>query len=102
MNTNEKINTLHPDSEKKGVNISLEKYEQVKKFILNIMEQRNIISYQELNDLAVNQLKKTFAGKIPWYVVTVKLDLEARRIIKRIQGSSPQMLQMVKKQKASK
>ncbi len=33
-----------------------------------------------------------FDGSIPWYVTTVKLDLEARGILERVPGKGPQRL----------
>ncbi|MGC9342503.1 MAG: DUF6958 family protein [Bacteroidales bacterium] len=83
----EKIMTRHPEG-KKGVNISLEKYNQIKSFILEMVSCQGPISYRELNALAKKQLTNVFNGSIPWYIVTVKLDLEARGIIKRVEQKS--------------
>jgi len=90
----EKILTLHPQG-KKGVNISRKKYDQVKSVLLKLIKKHGEISYADLNDLAVDELTGKFAGSIPWYVVTVKLDLEARNIIIRIPKSSPHRLKLV-------
>ncbi len=38
------------------------------------------------------KLTATFDAKVRWYVVTVKLDLEARGIIERVPKSSPHIL----------
>ena len=72
-----KILTLHPQG-KKGVNILQRRYNVIKGFLLQKIEERGQISYEELNDLAVKDLAATFDGKVPWYVVTVKLDLESK------------------------
>ena len=93
--TEEKFKTLHPEG-KNGTNISKEKYDQIREYIINVLKERHTISYRELNDLAVSDLKDSFDGKIPWYVVTVKLDLEARKIIERIPGTSPHLLRLKK------
>lgn len=85
--------TLHPLG-KRGVNISLPKYEQVKKFILDTIRTEKEITFELLTDLAVAKLTGQFDGKIIWYVVTVKLDLEARKIIERIPGTSPHKLRL--------
>lgn len=87
--------TLHPQG-KKGVNIALAKYEQIKSFILNTVQEYGEISFESLSELAVAQLTHNFDGKVLWYLVTVKLDLEARNIIERIPGTSPHQLRMSK------
>ena len=90
----EKILTMHPQG-KKGVNISREKYDTIRTFILKTIKKHKQISYQDLNDLAEEQLTDSFDGSVPWYIVSVKLDLEARKIIERIPKTSPHELRMV-------
>ena len=90
-----KILTLHPQG-KKGVNILQRRYDVIKDFLLQKIEERGQISYEELNDLAVKELSATFDGKVVWYVVTVKLDLEARQIIERVPKTSPHEVRMKK------
>lgn len=89
-----RILTLHPQG-KKGVNISVEKYEQIKAFILDYLKIHGPTSYEELSDTAVKKLSATFDGSVVWYVVSVKLDLEARNIIKRIPNTSPHKVSLV-------
>lgn len=89
----EKIHTLHPQG-KKGVNISKAKYDQIAAFILTKLKTHGPMTYEALNDQAEEELKDTFAGSIPWYVVTVKLDLEARSVIERIPKTSPHQLRL--------
>ncbi len=85
----EKIRTLHPQG-KAGVNISKRKYDQIKEALLMIIDEHgDEISYQNLTAIAEDSLKDKFDGKVGWYVVTVKLDLEARKIIERIPKTSP-------------
>jgi len=95
MGDDEKIMTLHPDG-KKGVNISKRRYDGIKDFILDTIRDQKEISYQDLSRLAVEKLAKTFDGKVVWYVVSVKLDLEARDIIERIPNISPHKLRIKK------
>ena len=90
----ERILTLHPQG-KKGVNILKTKYDQVAETLLDIVREHGEITYQDLNDIAVDRLTGTFDGKIPWYVVTVKLDLEARKVLERIPKTSPHKLRLV-------
>jgi hypothetical protein len=89
--TEERIMTLHPKG-KKGVNILRSKYDFIKDFILQTLQERGQVSFEELSDLAVQQLSNSFDGKVLWYVVTVKLDLEARDLIERVPKTSPHEL----------
>jgi len=90
-----KIMTLHP-SGKQGVNIHLRKYEVIKDFILSKLIEHSEISFDELTDLAIKELSANFDGKVVWYMVTVKLDLEARKLIERVLKTSPHKLRLVK------
>jgi len=36
-----------------------------------------------------------FEGSVTWYVTTVKLDLEARGVVKRVPHSRPQLVKLV-------
>ncbi|NGP89930.1 DUF6958 family protein [Fodinibius halophilus] len=89
----EKIMTLHPQG-KQGVNILKRRYDTIKEFILQTIADHKEISYEDLTDLAVESLADTFDGKVVWYIVTVKLDLEARGIIERIPKTSPHKLRL--------
>ncbi len=91
----EKILTLHPEG-KAGVNIDKSKYDQLKNFIIETLDHTGPITYQELNQMGIDHLKESFEGSVPWYLVTVKLDLEARNIIERIPKTSPHQIQLKK------
>jgi len=93
----EKILTLHPQG-KKGVNIDLGKYNCLKDFILETLVKKSEITFTELFNLSIEVLQPTFEGKVGWYLVSVKLDLEARGIIKRIPKTSPHVVR-IKKQR---
>ena len=90
-----KILTLHP-SGKQGVNILLRRYEVIKEFILSMLKEHSEISFDELTYLAVKELSESFDGKVVWYMVTVKLDLEARKLIERVPRTSPHKLRLTK------
>lgn len=77
----EKILTKHPLG-KRGVNISKEKYETLKKAILAALQKKEL-THTELFTQLNKGLKGKFTGNISWYGETVKLDLEARKIIQR-------------------
>jgi len=91
----EKIMTLHPGG-KQGVNILKRRYDVIKDFILKTLKSKKEISFEELRDRAVKSLTKTFDGKVVWYMVTVKLDLEARKLIERVPKTSPHKLRLTK------
>ncbi|GAB1857697.1 hypothetical protein MHTCC0001_25340 [Flavobacteriaceae bacterium MHTCC 0001] len=95
MNKEEKIMTLHPQG-KAGVNILKRRYDVIKNFILDTVTSHGEITYEKVNDMAIEQLSNTFDGKVPWYVVTVKLDLEARGVIERIPKTSPHKIRLTK------
>src|SRR5215510_5196723 len=85
--TAEKILTKHPLG-KGGKNIDKRKYEALKKAILSALR-KNDLTHTELFDRLNESLKGKFSGNISWYGETVKLDLEARKIIER-SSSKPQ------------
>lgn len=91
----EKIMTLHPQG-KKGVNILKRRYDPIKKFIIETLQQHKEISFSELTALAVAKLTGSFDGNVSWYVVSVKLDLEARNLIERIPKTSPHKIRLKK------
>lgn len=91
-----KIMTLHPDPTKKGVNILLRRYDLMKETILGIMSRQEVITFKDLTAQTEKELTGVLDGNIPWYLVSVKQDLEARGIIEIIKGKSPQQLRLVK------
>lgn len=93
--TGEKILALHPDPNKKGVSISKVKYERIRKAILQTLNENETVRFQDLSQEVERRLKEPFDGSISWYVTTVKLDLEARAVIERVPGRSPQEIQKI-------
>jgi len=77
----EKILTKHPLG-KSGKNISKQKYDTVKGAILSALK-NNELTHTELFAHLNKSLKGKFPGNISWYGETVKLDLEAGKIIER-------------------
>lgn len=92
----EKITTLHPEG-KAGVNIDLKKYTLIKDAIIDLLASHGSMTFKTLSKTIEMNLEDSFDGSIPWYVTTVKLDLEARHIIERIPGTSPQHLRLIRK-----
>ncbi len=93
MSEEPRIMTLHPQG-KKGVNILQRRYDQIKDFIMKTVEKDGPITFEELSDRAVDELTPVFDGKVLWYVVSVKLDLEARGLIERVPKTSPHQLRV--------
>jgi hypothetical protein len=93
MSSEEKIMTLHP-SGKEGVNILKRRYDYIREFILQAIGGEGELSYKDLNEMAEKALTDSFDGSVPWYIVTVKLDLEARGIIERVPKTSPHRLRL--------
>ena len=91
----EKIMTLHPAG-KQGVNIDKGKYDMVRKAIEETLQAQPGITFSGLTDAVGERIGDVFDGSVGWYVVSVKLDLEARGVLERIDGRSPQRLRLVK------
>jgi hypothetical protein len=92
--TEAKILTKHPFG-KSGKNIDRQKYETLKKAILSALRNKEL-THTELFQRLNKKLKGKFSGNISWYGETVKLDLEARKIIERT-SSRPQKYRMKRK-----
>ena len=91
----DRILTLHPNPSKSGVNIDGEKYEAVRRAILGALRAHGTLTFTALVGRLEQELSAGFAGSIPWYVTTIKLDLEARGLIERIPGRRPQQIRLV-------
>lgn len=77
-----KIQTLHPQPGKTNKKISLSKYDFIKENILSILS-NNELTHTELMEALYAMVKDKFEGGVQWYGETVKLDLEARKLIER-------------------
>ena len=86
----ERILTLHPQG-KAGVNIKRAKYEAVRAAILQAIDAAGVLSFGELPARCA-ALLPDFDGSISWYVISVKLDLEARGVIERLPRKGKQQL----------
>jgi uncharacterized protein (DUF2461 family) len=82
-----KILTKHPLG-KSGKNIDKQKYDTLKKAILSALQNKEVTHAELFNQLD-KSLKGKFSGSISWYAETVKLDLEARKLVERT-SSKPQ------------
>ena len=91
MMSERRILTRHPHG-KSGKNITKQNYETLKKAILSTLRKKEL-THTELFDELEKRLRRSFSGNISWYGETVKLDLEARKIIERT-GSRPEKLRL--------
>jgi hypothetical protein len=90
----ERIMTQHPEG-KTGVNLSKRKYHMVRQAIVKALRVHGERSFKELVDDVHGELDGKFDGSIRWYTTTVKLDLEARKVIQRMGEEAPQRLRLV-------
>ena len=88
----EKILTKHPQG-KSGRNIDRETYETLKAAILAALGKKEL-THNELFEHLNKKLNGKISGNISWYGETVKLDLEARKIIERT-GPRPQKYRLL-------
>lgn len=91
-----KVLTKHP-ARKHGINISKKKYDLIHKSVVKCLRKKDALTYTGLTKAVGQDLKARFGGSIQWYVEVVKLDLEARKIIKRIPKSKPQLYRLISK-----
>ena len=90
----EKIMTLHPAG-KQGVNIDKDKYDMVRQAIEETLQAQPGITFSGMTEAVDKRIGDVFDGSISWYVTSVKLDLEARGVLERVDGRSPQRLRLV-------
>jgi hypothetical protein len=84
----EMIQTLHPDKTKTNKRILLEKYNFIKTHLLAVLKKAEL-THTDLMEALYQRVKDEFEGGVQWYGETVKLDLEARRVIERT-GARPE------------
>ena len=83
----ETIFTKHPGKGRSGREISRQKYDVMRIAITEVLALKGELTHDELVDAVTERLQKSrFMGDIPWYAETVKLDLEARKIIQRVKS----------------
>lgn len=89
----ERIQTLHPEEGKQGVNITREKYDIVRAAVLDALANGPLTLAALLEDVT-QRLPAGFDGKPGWYMMSLKLDLEARGVIERVPKASPQQVRL--------
>ena len=87
----QKIQLTHPAG-KKAVSIDKGKYDALKKAIMNYLNTKGESTHAEILQAINEDFKKNktrFEGSVNWHLEWVKLDLEARKEIKRGSKKSP-------------
>jgi len=93
----ETILTRHPQRGKTGRRIDRVVYDLCRQAIRDVLrEAGGEATHTELFNRLQGKLSGKIQGSISWYGETVKLDLEARRIISRSHGS-PQRIRLLKR-----
>ena len=90
-NMDQKIQLTHPAG-KKAVSIDKGKYDALKKAIMNYLNTKGESTHAEILQAINEDFKKNktrFEGSVNWHLEWVKLDLEARKEIKRTINKSP-------------
>jgi hypothetical protein len=81
--TAKNITTTHPET-KREMKMSAAIYEPVKAAILQSLKRSKGKTFTELTDDIVKIIRKKmpgFKGSIPWYTITVRLDMETKGIV---------------------
>lgn len=89
---NEKVQLKHPQG-KKAISMGKEKYNLLKPAILKYLRTKGEASFHEISRAIEKDFKtkrQKFQGSLPWHLEWVKLDLEARKAIRRVPNTSPQ------------
>jgi len=75
------VQMLRPDG-KKGVSIPEDQYESLRLFVLAQLDSRGDATLNELIERANDIFQDKIDSDLSWYVLQVKLDLEARDLIR--------------------
>lgn len=93
----DKIMTLHPMLGKTGIDISKQKYDLLRDTITEIVRTHGQITFTDLLNEARQKLAAEFDDTVSWYTTTVKLDLEARHILRCERGSRQQRIRLAER-----
>ncbi len=80
-----RIQLTHPAG-KKAVSMDKDKYKTLRKLLLKQLKAKGELTHKEILQAIAEEFTKTntkFKGSIEWHMEWVKLDLEARKEIKR-------------------
>lgn len=86
--------TAHPEPKKPGSRIEKAKYDLMRNAILEKLQKHGSLTFEKLGNMLEEQLLKKFDGPVIWYYTAVKLDLEARGIIRRVPNAEPNLIEI--------
>lgn len=92
------IEALHPDPDKKGARVTKATFEAYHNALLEVIPaDENGIFLSELGELVRPYLPPHILENtsLMWWIMTVKLDLEAQGIIKRVSGKGKQRIRRI-------
>ena len=95
---NEKVQLKHPRG-KKPIRMSKEKYDLLKPAVLKYLRAKGEGTFSEMSSAIEKDFKakgQAFQGSLSWHLEWVKLDLEARKVIKHVPKTSPQSYMIVR------
>jgi hypothetical protein len=101
MKDGKTILTLHPEKGV-GVRISKSKYILLRDYIVTQLNVRYEVTFQELLASSGREIPHSFGTELAWHLLVVKLDLEARGIIKTrisVQFERNQVIKLKRKRK---
>ena len=87
---NQKIQLSHPQG-KNAISMEEEKYDCIKTSLLRCLKEKVEVTHKELQDYINKDFRENkikFQGSLEWHLEWVKLDLEARKEIKRVKVKS--------------
>ena len=96
----EKLQMKHPDPAKKTITMDKQKYDMLKKALVEVLQPRKALNFKQLlsgvKDVLGKQATK-FEGNLQWHLACVQTDMEARQELIRDNSVSPQTYRLVNK-----
>ena len=89
------VQTLHP-SRRKGVMMQSSYYWILRNFIMSAIQKNKEIVFQQLVEDAIHMFPIEFDRNVAWYLLMVKLDLEARGEIRAFINNRYERLQVLR------
>ena len=93
----QKVQLRHPHG-KKPISMGKEKYNLLKPAVLKYLRTKGEATFSEISSAVGKDFKtqgQRFEGSLAWHLEWLKLDLEARRVIRRVPNTSPQKYMIV-------